>query len=271
MGTTMGSPMAPAYASLFMGKLEEDFFKTVTIKPDVWFRFLDDIFMVWNDTLENLEIFIDKINSFHPSIKFTHTISKTSVPFLDVLVSKDKSLNITTDVYVKETNHHQYLEYTSSHPKSCKSGIPFSQGKRYRRIISDDKTFNDSLPTLRQYFIDRNYPSSIVDFALNKVSSLSQDEALQPTEKQCNSVIPFTVCFNTSLPNIGDTINKYWDLLKLSNNNSVKQLHSYKPIMAYSRPKNIKDVLTRSKFSLSDDHVFSSKNVIDVDVHIVVT
>ena len=259
MGTAMGSPMAPAYASLFMGKLEEDFFKTVTIKPDVWFRFLDDIFMVWNDTLENLEIFIDKINSFHPSIKFTHTISKTSVPFLDVLVSKDKSLNITTDVYVKETNHHQYLEYTSSHPKSCKSGIPFSQGKRYRRIISDDKTFNDSLPTLRQYFIDRNYPSSIVDFALNKVSSLSQDEALQPTEKQCNSVIPFTVCFNTSLPNIGDTINKYWDLLKLSNNNSVKQLHSYKPIMAYSRPKNIKDVLTRSKFSLSDDHVFSSK------------
>ena len=44
----------------------------------------------------------------------------------------------------------------------------------------------------------------------------------------------------------------------MSNNTSVKQLHSCKPIMAYSRPKNIKDILTRSKFSLSNDHILSS-------------
>lgn len=258
MGTAMGSPMAPAYASLFMGKFEHDFLQSMPIKPEIWLRFLDDIFMVWNDSMENLQIFIDKINNFHPSIKFTYNISQTSVSFLDVVASKGKSLDIVTDVFVKETNVHQYLEYTSSHPKSCKSGIPFSQAKRYRRIISDDKHFKECLPVLRQYFIDRKYPPSVVDSALHKVSSLSQNEALKNSEKQNDAVVPFTCCYNTSLPNIGGVLHKYWDLLKLSTNESVKQLHAYKPIIAYSRPKNIKDLLVQSKFTDNNTRTFSS-------------
>ena len=50
-----------------------------------------------------------------------------------------------TEVYVKSTNIHQYVEYSSCHPKSCKDGIPFSQCKRYRRIISDDAKFSESV------------------------------------------------------------------------------------------------------------------------------
>ena len=33
-GTAMGSPMAPAYASLFMGKLEQDFIQSKKISND---------------------------------------------------------------------------------------------------------------------------------------------------------------------------------------------------------------------------------------------
>jgi hypothetical protein len=55
MGTTVGSPMAPSYASLFMGRLEEQFLNSTCVK----LRFLDDIFMIRNDSLETLNIFID--------------------------------------------------------------------------------------------------------------------------------------------------------------------------------------------------------------------
>jgi hypothetical protein len=39
MGTAMGSSMAPSYASLFMGKFEEDFINSQSLKPTLWLRF----------------------------------------------------------------------------------------------------------------------------------------------------------------------------------------------------------------------------------------
>ena len=131
MGTAMGSSMAPSYASLFMGKFEEDFLNMQSLKPTLWLRFLDDVFMIWDHSFEDLQQFIKKLNGFHPSIKFSYEISQSEVSFLDVKVSKGKSLNVITDIFVKETNNHQYLDYTSCHPKQCKDGIPYSQGKRY--------------------------------------------------------------------------------------------------------------------------------------------
>ena len=39
--------MAPVYASsLFMGKFEKDFLESSDVLPFLWFRFLDDIFMM---------------------------------------------------------------------------------------------------------------------------------------------------------------------------------------------------------------------------------
>ncbi|XP_060600672.1 uncharacterized protein LOC132754094, partial [Ruditapes philippinarum] len=215
-GTAMGSSMAPAYASLFMGKLEKDFIESRNIKPTLWLRFLDDIFLIWDDTREELENFIRDLNDFHPTIKFTQTISSSCVDFLDVRVSKN-DCTLSTNIFVKNTNNHQYLHYTSCHPKACKNGIPYSQGKRYCRIISDDSTFEDSLVDLKDFFLKREYPKEVIDNAFEKINSMSQNEALRLTESsQSNFVIPFVVTYNPHLPNIGHVLNKYWDLLKLS-------------------------------------------------------
>ena len=184
VGTAMGSPMAPSYASLFMGKLKKDFLESRDLVPSVWLRFLDDILMVLDHSLESLHSFIDALNSFHPTIKFTYTISSKEVNFLDVTVTKSDNLDFVTEVYVKSTNIHQSVEYSSCHPKSCKDGIPFSQCKRYRRIISDDANLSESDSQLRDFFLERNYPANVVDQALDKVSSLSQDQALQSSEKR---------------------------------------------------------------------------------------
>ena len=109
---------------------------------------------------------------------------------------------------MKSTNVHQYVEYSSCHPKSCKNGIPYSQSKRYRRIISNDTKFQENILQLRYFFLERNYPESIVE-ALGNVSSLTQDDALQTSVKSGDkSVIPFVIEYNPSLPNIGLIINK---------------------------------------------------------------
>ena len=239
MGTAMGS--------LFMGKLENDFLSAHVLKPTLWLRFLDDIFMILDHSLNELHSFIDTINNFHPCIKFTHTVSQRSVTFLDVKVSKEESLDICTDVFEKETNIHQYLDYTSCHPKKCKDSILYSQAERYRRITSDDNKFHSSLDELRSYFQDRCYPNAVNDSEFEKVSQMSQSEALKSSIKHQTKVIPFTVTYNPSLPNIGKTINRYWDLLKLSKDENLRHMRkTYRPIIAFKRPQSLDDYLVSS-------------------------
>ena len=94
--------------------------------------------MIWTEGLDNLKIFVDYLNSIHPTIKFTSSHSATNVPFLDVNVSLTNDGNICTDLYTKPTDKHQHLLYSSCHPLHTKKAIPFSLALRLRRICSTD-------------------------------------------------------------------------------------------------------------------------------------
>jgi len=124
------------------------------------------------------------------------------------------------------------VEYLSCHPGLCKSGIPFSQAKRYRRITSNKDQFISDCNNIREHFKNCNYPDSVVDQAIAKAAQLSTNKALQPTTKSDSDVIPFVCTFNPSLPNIGKTVNQYWGLLKNSSKKSVKEILKCKPVIA---------------------------------------
>lgn len=249
LGTAMGTRMAPSYASLFMGKFEKEFLDSCDVQPFLWLRFLDDIFMIWDDSEEQLLRFLNKLNQHHETIKFTYSFSKTDAVFLDVKLQKTDVGTLKTDVYEKDTNVHQYIEFSSCHPLSCKKGIPFSQAKRYRRITSNDDCFKQNLERLETFFQKRNYPADILTEALQKASDLSVEESLQPRSSESKNIIPFVCTYNPSLPNIGKIINQYWGLFKISASESVRRLHESKPIVAYKRPTNIHDMLVHSKLS----------------------
>ena len=63
-GTTMGTKCAPSYAILFMSKFEEDFLAKRFYKPLVWWRYIDDIFMIWPHLREELYSFSEALNNF---------------------------------------------------------------------------------------------------------------------------------------------------------------------------------------------------------------
>ena len=91
---------------------------------------------LWEHSENKLKSFIDKINKVHPTIKFTAEWSKTSINFLDVTVSLIEGA-IETDLCVKPTGSHQYLQSSSCHPFHCKNGIPL----RLNRICSETNAF----------------------------------------------------------------------------------------------------------------------------------
>ena len=74
-GTAMGTKMAPSYANLFMDSLESSFLKDEPLQPALWKRYIDDILCVWTDSRESLEAFLHRLNSCHPTIHFTWTVS----------------------------------------------------------------------------------------------------------------------------------------------------------------------------------------------------
>ena len=65
-GTAMGTKMAPTYANLFLGYLENSLHKNAAsvLSPQTsiymrenWFRYLDDCFIIWNNELGNIDEF----------------------------------------------------------------------------------------------------------------------------------------------------------------------------------------------------------------------
>ena len=69
--TAMAIKMAPPYAIIFMGDLEEKLLKDYNKKPLAWWRYIDDIFMLWEHGEKELEKLLEFLNCYHPTIKFT--------------------------------------------------------------------------------------------------------------------------------------------------------------------------------------------------------
>jgi len=49
-------------------------------------RFLDDIFLIWLGSIEEIHKFFEFVNSIHDSIKLTFDYSKKGVNFLDTTI-----------------------------------------------------------------------------------------------------------------------------------------------------------------------------------------
>ena len=97
-GTAIGTRMAPAYANLFMHDLESQLLDLAPVKPYLWLRYIDDVFMIWTAGEEQLQEFLQWINQYHDTIKFTWDWSRKTVNYLDVQIINNNGV-IETDLY----------------------------------------------------------------------------------------------------------------------------------------------------------------------------
>ena len=74
-GTALGTKMAVAFANIFMAEFETKLIRQSRIKLIEWKRYIDDVFSLWNKSKQDINLFIEQANQFHPSIKFTAEIS----------------------------------------------------------------------------------------------------------------------------------------------------------------------------------------------------
>ena len=112
------------------------------MKSLVWWRCIDDIFMMWEHREEQtlLEAFLETLNCYHATITFIAQYSREKNIFLDITVMKTGNRSVT-DLYVKAIDTHQYLHVISCHVCHCKKSITFSQVLGLNRIYSENAFF----------------------------------------------------------------------------------------------------------------------------------
>ena len=86
----MGKICAPAYANIFMANFELKYVHQYTKdKTKIFLRFIDDLFMIWAGSEQELLDFMSDLNKKLSSIKFEFKYSQTKIEFLYILVYKD--------------------------------------------------------------------------------------------------------------------------------------------------------------------------------------
>lgn len=241
-GCAMGTKCAPGYANIFMGVFEAEYiYHRIKNKSLLYLRYIDDIFMIWTGTTQELKRFTDEINQVHPSIKFTTESSHEEINFLDTTVYIHQN-KLSTKVYRKPTDRSMYLHNNSYHPNNLKTNIPYGQALRLKKICTENDNYNKSLNDLNNAFLKRGYTQDNLSKQFERASAKERSQLLK--EKECHppkSKIPFITTFNKTLPKIKDTINKHWNLLQINDN--LKNTFQEQPVYAYRRNKNLRDII----------------------------
>ena len=199
----MGTICAPSYANIFMDHFERKFIypfiKTFSL---IYFRLIDDIFFIWKGSKTDLENFLNKLNTQHPSIEFEYEISKERISFLD------------TEIYMKNNNK------TTVKKKQLKSSIPYNQVLRIKRICSTKKDFDHHSREPNGRFLKQGYDQKLVDEQLEKVDKLVRDDLLQERDQERQDLIriPLILTYNRLLPNLTAVVRENWNILQTNKN-----------------------------------------------------
>lgn len=246
LGTAIGTRMAPSYANIFMDNLERRLLRDAEVKPYIWWRYIDDIFIIWTEGERKLEEFIKYLNNAHNTIKFTSKCSVNEIEFLDVRVI-NKSGVLETDVFVKPTDSHQYLHYSSCHPGACKKSIPYAQAMRLRRICSKPYFFEKRAENLVEYLIERGHQRNFVEKQIGRVRRMTREEAFRSKQQTRSAKTPFVVTYHPGLPNISKILRELHPILKSSDRckKAIKDI----PLVAFRKPKSLGDYLVRAKIN----------------------
>ena len=124
-GVVMGSPLGPSLADAFSAHYEQIcVYDCPEFKPVYYKRCVDDIFVLFRSP-HHLGKFNEYLNSKHANIKFTTAKEVNgSLPFLDVLISRNKE-GFTTTVYHKPTFSGVYSNVNSFIADEYKHGLIF--------------------------------------------------------------------------------------------------------------------------------------------------
>ena len=194
-GVAMGSPISPIVADIFMQDFEDRAFTKYERIPRIWKRFVDDVIVVIRK--DDSQAVLNHLNSQHRKIQFTMEEEENgSLPFMDVRFTRNNSGRLEREVYQKPTHTNRYIQYTSHHPKSVKSGVVECLARRAITVSSNEQALRKENRHIREVMRQNGYPGKVVENAINKQAKQSRKNSQIPSvaeviEEMAPAKIPF--------------------------------------------------------------------------------
>ena len=209
-GVAMGSPLSPVVANFFMESFEKSALDTAPLKPKLWLRYVDDTFVIWSHGRNELERFLNHLNSRHPNIKFTmETELEGKLPFLDVLVIKKPTGELGHTVYRKATHTDRYLNANSNHHPAQKRTVIKTLLNRANKI-AEPEYLGQELDHLKTVLVANGYDMS----EINRVTRPRNTRMASTLSSESQNTQNNTQEHKAYLPYIQNTTDRISKLLK---------------------------------------------------------
>jgi hypothetical protein len=256
-GIAMGTSVAPIIANIYMWDIETKLFQNLQntnpkLIPFKYYRYLDDIFMIWNSSIDDLLIFKNLFNSMDENIKMTLNYNSNEIDYLDLIIFKNKFNKINFKVHQKKLNKYLYMPFSSNHPKHIAKGIVKTELIRY---IRNSSNINDYISIKKEFYQrlrDRGYPSKILIKEFNtKVFYKDRRNYLDKINMKKKSeynIIPFinTYCPLMNVFKIGHTLNMNWNKITMDNKNKSNKINLIKPMVSWKMSSNFLNLINKN-------------------------
>ena len=145
-----------------------------------------------------------------------------------------------TNMYVKPTDRHQYLDYSSSHPNNIKRSVVYCQSLRARRSCSLESDFLKYCTKMKSCF-KRDYRENMIDEEMKKVKFSEKGS----NNSEGSKGVPFVVTYHPSLNTLSRIIKDNLNILCMSR--ETKAVFSLESMVSFRSARRISSYLVRAK------------------------
>lgn len=261
-GGAMGTNCMPPAAQLYLARNWETKAKALWAErfpgkpyPDVFRRFIDDGFVVFEGTEQEILAFVDVLNCALPNIKITYHYSQFQVDFLDTVIYKcmedamtslDGKVRLKVRTHQKALNKYLYIPYTSYHHHGMFKSFINAELIRYVVTNSDECWYNCMVRKFTHRLCQRGYPRALIDSIASRVSYANRQQFLAP--KVGNKAKPgqsvLVVPYAQLVPQL-----RLPQLLREQYELCGEALHAempQRPIVAYTKSRNLGSLLVKA-------------------------
>ena len=258
LGTAMGTSAACMWATIYfvvheMGSIIPKYSNKLLL----FLRFIDDIVGIWvgNPLDASWVDFKKEVNNFG-ILEWEFEEPSKKVNVLDLTISIENNSRVTTKTFQKAMNLYQYLSPMSNHPPGMMKGIIYSLLKTYKNQNTYLEDYLDVVIKLFHRHAARGWNKAVLKHMILEQNDKLERQTLLPAY---TTTLPSNSDLETILERPKQAVHSHGiqqkchvkkavrSIVETTLSNTLEDLQISQTTVAYSRPKNVKDLLSKAK------------------------